>query len=165
MPCPCDCLLRDPRVPVRLDLQHCHLRRRSAATSARSRALGRSCRAPQWDIPWQWSSSVGRILARLQISWAPQCSPATSPPSGPTSHLLPTWKAAPEAPRRLETVPRGLPGQALLGGAHPLRAAGSVPVPCALLYQGCHSLRRKRTWTSAPAETAERHQPSTERVS
>lgn len=45
---------------------------------------------------------------------------------------------------RQHQQPHSLPGQAVLGSAHPLGAAQSVLALCALSSQGCHSPRKKR---------------------
>lgn len=58
MSCPHDCLLRDPRVPVSLDLQHCHLGKKECSHVCTWPSLGSSLKASQRHIPQQ-SGSCG----------------------------------------------------------------------------------------------------------
>lgn len=166
MSCPHDCLLRDPCVPVSLDLQHCHLGKECSHVCTWP-SLGSVLEGFPKGHPmagWQlWSSSPGHTAqpgsGSPGLPSAPQ--PLRPCPRGPFL----TYRSSPgcsQVPGRVDMggcslgtmqtggqciqhqQPHSLPGQAVLGSACPPGAAQSVPAPCVLPSQGCHSPRRKR---------------------
>lgn len=185
MSCPHDCLLRDPCVPVSLDLQHCHLGKKECSHVCTWPSLGSVLEGFPKAHPtagWQlWSSSPGQTAqpgsGSPGLPSAPQ--PLRPCPRGPFL----TYRSSPgcsQVPGRvgmggcslghhadwvtMQTAPRA-PQSAWASCAWQCMSSWSSTVcPCPLCPP-LPGLSQPEEEEEAPVEMAKRHQPSTKEVS